>query len=47
MRKFLSYLALGLIVVLAGTIIALTFISKDYNINLNNPDGMKVNQHFS
>lgn len=42
MRKILSYVALGFIVVLAGVIVALTFISKDYNINLNNPDRMKV-----
>lgn len=42
MKKVLSYIALGLIFVLAATIIAFTFVEKNFNINVSNPYSINV-----
>lgn len=42
MKKTLSYVALGLIFVLAVVIIAFTFIEKNFNINLENPYSISI-----
>lgn len=42
MKKVLSIIALCLIGILAGTIIVLSCVNKDFNLNLNNPDFVEV-----
>lgn len=42
MKKTLSYIALGLIFVLAVVIIAFTFVEKNFNINLENPYSINI-----
>lgn len=42
MKKTLSYVALGLIFVLAVVIIAFTFVEKNFNINLENPYSINI-----
>lgn len=42
MKKTLSYVALGLIFVLAIVIIAFTFVEKNFNINLENPYSISI-----
>lgn len=42
MKKTLSYVALGLIFVLAVVIIAFTFVEKNFNINLENPYSVSI-----
>ncbi len=42
MKKVLSIVALCLIGILAGTIIVLSCVNKDFNLNLQNPDFVEV-----
>lgn len=42
MKKTLSYIALGLIFVLAIVIVAFTFVEKNFNINLENPYSISI-----